>query len=312
VGKLEQAVTRLLIGGPGLWASVQFFQHFKKSAGFPLGIKSFSLVCRAAGIRFMLNTFPEGGGYVREVNSGKDEDESLLIYPFKDWLQLAAPTIIEQHARDFDNRDFERNTNENGLIKGNRRGKVQGVVYTYLLDRCSPFNPVDYYTYKLSLLMGSDVGAGLAARTTHAIDTLKKLAPPCVLFNLVSAWCNGWATAARFQQKARCCLHTDCHGEDSLLHYLVCQYHRPTLASYAKVNAQCFNAADFLCLNCTDADTLAILAGHLYAVKRAADVGRYSGPCSSEQQLMKLLWGFHKVAAIQSSAMRRIYRHIWS
>ena len=154
----------------------------------------------------------------------------------------------------------------------------------------------------------------LSWRKKQAVDAickLKKRAPPCFLFNLVAAWCNGWATADRFQSYARCCLHAQCQREDSLLHYLACSFHLPLLGHRTRLSYERYASTDLLCLGSQDENTLVLLAIHLYAINRAATYGRYNGACTDNTQLENLLWGFHKVAAAQSRSVRKLYRSIW-
>ena len=79
--------------------------------------------------------------------------------------------------------------------------------------------------YKISKLMDNlewQFDGEVLLATIHRIS---KIVPPCVVFCVVSAWCNGWATAARFQVKnSKCQAHVECEGKDDVRHYAKCPY----------------------------------------------------------------------------------------
>ena len=151
-----------------------------------------------------------------------------------------------------------------------------------------------------------------ANRAIQITSFLKNKVPPCVIFTLIAAWSNGWATGRRFQNKhTRCCIHNGCDGEDSIEHYGVCI--EPWIAFCSKTGIHLeHNFENFIVVGSGDSQTWVFLACHLYAVKRAADYGRVCSPCSTSVEVRNLIVGGYKVAACHSNGLASRYAALWN
>ena len=129
-----------------------------------------------------------------------------------------------------------------------------------------------------------------------------------MIFTLVPAWSNGWATGRRFQSKhTRCRIHAECDGEDSIEHYGVCVEPWIAFRSITGIHLQ-QNFETFIVVGSDDHQSWIFLACHLYAVKRAADFGRRTlCPCSSALEVRNLIRGGNKVAASHCNSLARRY-----
>ena len=157
----------------------------------------------------------------------------------------------------------------------------------------------------------SEQSSVFASRAVKIIDFVKNKVPPCVIFTLIAAWSNGWATGRRFQVRdSQCCIHRGCLGEDSIEHYAYCT--EPWLALCSKTGLSLEqNLENFFVVGSDESQSWVFLACHLYAVKRAADHGRACSPCSSSVEVRNLIFGGYKVAAFHSSGLASRYAALW-
>ena len=151
-----------------------------------------------------------------------------------------------------------------------------------------------------------------ANRAVQITDFLRNKVPPCVIFTLVAAWSNGWATRRRFQNKHRpCCIHSECNRDDSIEHYGVCA--EPWIAFRSITGFHLRQKFEtFIVVGSDDSQSWIFLACHLYAVKRAADFcRRTSCPCSKSSQVCNLIRGGYKVAASHCKGLACRYDALW-
>ena len=139
------------------------------------------------------------------------------------------------------------------------------------------------------------------------------MSPPCVVFCLIATWCNAWCTGRRFQDRSgKCHLCSWCDGEDSLEHYVTCNYHWEVFTNKLRKYSVERSLEAFLVLGCCSTDDKVFHACHVYAVKRAVDIRRKGGVLSSCQQAYNLVWQGHQNAALYHSALNKRYMHIWA
>ena len=78
--------------------------------------------------------------------------------------------------------------------------------------------------------LGGSTGT-MALRIVAGLQELRRLVPPRVSAAVLRTLWNGWTTAGRFQQKAKCLLGCTCDGgEDKIEHYATC----PIVASFSR------------------------------------------------------------------------------
>ena len=150
----------------------------------------------------------------------------------------------------------------------------------------------------------------LADRAHFVLESIYTHVPPCVIFCLVSTWCNAWCTNRRFQQKGRCQLCLECHGEDSLEHYACCNFHWDVFARKTKQPNISRSVQSFFVLSAQNEDEMVLQACHVYAVKRAVDHRRYDTGIRSLEWVQNLIWNGHCTAAMFHRGLARRYAAI--
>ena len=175
-----------------------------------------------------------------------------------------------------------------------------------------PFDEESFWEKQFGRWFNREDSILFASRAAQITDFIKNKVPPCVIFTLVAAWSNGWATGRRFQNKlSRCCIHNECDGEDSIEHYGECIEPWIAFRSITGIHLQ-QNFETFIVVGSGDSQSWIFLACHLYAVKRAADLGRRTScPCSSAFQVRKLVRDGYKVAASHCKGLACRYDALW-
>eukprot|EP00973_Karenia_brevis_P031919 4405104-Karenia_brevis.AAC.1 len=88
----------------------------------------------------------------------------------------------------------------------------QSSIYQYMLPRMHPFCLVDALSVKFRRWFSDGDALALAIRARDVLNRIYTMVPPCVLFCLISTWCNAWCTKRRFQGKGPCYVCVDCQG----------------------------------------------------------------------------------------------------
>eukprot|EP00973_Karenia_brevis_P014737 2012532-Karenia_brevis.AAC.1 len=151
----------------------------------------------------------------------------------------------------------------------------------------------------------------LSARAYQVLLGIRECVPPCVIFCLLSTWCNAWCTKRRFQSSGPCVLCQSCDGEDSLEHYAECPFQWQTLATKLRKPLHPQSLVRFLALAADDIEEATIQACHIYAVKRAVDIRRVGQEHTDTNDLQQLIWHGHRTAALYHSGLAKMYRKIW-
>jgi len=175
-----------------------------------------------------------------------------------------------------------------------------------------PFDDFTFWEEQFSGWFSIEHSSTFASRAVNIMSYIRNKVPPCVIFTLISAWSNGWATGRRFQARGtRCCIHRDCQGEDSIEHYGECIEPWSAFCSKTGIHLE-QNLENFLVVGSEESQSWVFLACHLYAVKRAADFGRACSPCSSSVEVRNLIVGGYKVAATHSNGLASRYAALWN
>ena len=171
--------------------------------------------------------------------------------------------------------------------------------YGKLLSRDSPFIFQGMLQTKLSRWCSQTLASAYALKGTRILRNIAKHVPPCVIWNLINSWCNGWCTDRRLQIKSsQCFLNSGCHGEDSIEHYAVCQCHWRVFNSRFRKNVLTHSISVFLGFEADSIEESVLHACHMYAVKIAVDRRRWQGARLGEITVPNLIWNAHLTAAM--------------
>ncbi len=253
---------------------ILIFHNFK-STGFPFEIPKLSLVCKAARIRTFVKSLNGVDEHLDWIRAEAAELDAVLVHPFGQWMSEGAAATIERTFKKFKVQSFVEFSYDGDWTKADEDMHFQRSVYRFPLASEVKFDIRAYIRYILSRWFTGVELEDCADQALRNIEILSKRVPPCVLFCLASAWCNGWATGKRFQQRnSKCRIWHTCIGEDSLEHYSVCDYAIHAFESKLGLVAEPWGIKRSLILHSDSPQSIIIQSCHLYAAKRAADLGR--------------------------------------
>eukprot|EP00973_Karenia_brevis_P089865 12399818-Karenia_brevis.AAC.1 len=184
------------------------------------------------------------------------------------------------------------------------------MLYDFTQSCLHPFDVERALSDKLVRWFGRSEARMLARRAQNVLNTIYRFVPPCVIFCLISSWCNAWCTSRRFQGSGRCQLCIECQGEDSLEHYAVCKYHWNAFACKLKQASLPRSLRRFLCLDATNVDEMIFMACHVFAVKRAVDIRRRETGIMHAEFVERLIWNCHRTAAMYHPSLAKRYQNL--
>ena len=310
--RVELQTIRDLIGGPGLWAPSELFFHLKACKLFPIDLKAYDTLCQSALLKTALTI--EGW---QEAHQGlhfeRRGDDDLFSFPFPQWLDTLAVVNLQKVAEGFKQSESAAplrdrvNSNEMGCLDLQKR------LYEYFLPKMHPLCFKRTLRNKFSKWFPAEALDEMTEHATKVLNKLSRLVPPCVMFALLSTWCNAWCTSARFQDRGGVCwLCSDCPGEDRIEHYGVCNAQWDILVRRLRVRQQPQSLLRFVCLDSSCFGEVELQACHVYAVKRAIDTRRGQAVRFGANALNHALWEGHKIVCTHSNTMLRRYRKQWT
>jgi len=308
----EIQTVRDLIGGPGLWAPLGTFFHMRSNNMFPKDLKSVDTLCLSTMLRTALQTVDAWQSVAHELDLAARNDDELHQFPYPDWWEHLAVVNFNKALRKLNRCDFaELRDYDSG--KGRPCVSLQSALYKFLLPRMHPFVLKDALRAKFARWFDHTEVDVVTSHAITVLDRIYRIVPPCVLFSLLSTWCNAWCTPHRFQgPDGQCFLCSDCTGADVLEHYAVCKYHWRASAKRLRMNPEPRSLLRFLGLDPNHLHEADLQACHVYAVKRAADTRRRAQIRHPASMLDKLVWEGHKTVAAFSPAMCKRYRSLWT
>ena len=308
---VDVSVVRDLIGGPGLWAPCCLFRNFKV-VGFPVEIQSLKVVSRATMARSGLVALRSHQALACSLDSSIHCVSSYFIHPNKVWRDTCAVIEIQRAVKNITDSNFISKFYGGDLIACLQDRNVQSKLTCHYNRISFPFDDLSFWERQFSKWFSIERCSIFASRAVNIISFIRNKVPPCVIFTLIAAWSNGWATGCRFQARdTQCCIHEECQGEDSIEHYGECIAPWAVFCSQTGIHVE-QNLENFLVVGSDESQSWVFLACHLYAVKRAADYGRRCSPCPTSVEVRNLIVGGYKVAACHSNGLASRYAALWN
>lgn len=310
--RVKLSATRAVIGGPGLWASMDLFHNLQSNCYFPVAVKAFDTLCTSIILKTGLTMEASWRQGVKVLEEAAMEDDACLSHPLKQWLQGCAVYKLKEICTSRHRHNLDKIVDLKATMDKEKNANIQAVIYKHLLPIMHPFDLVKELGKKFQRWFSEQDSLMLASRASHLLKTIHSLVPPCVLFCLISTWCNAWCTNKRFQGTGRCRLSTQCEGEDSLDHYAVCSCQWQAFSSKLKRSYRPDSIIHFFGLEAESTEDMVFHACHTYAVKRGVDI-RHRGinsPRDVDNDVAGLIWNGHRTAALYHQGLAKRYLHI--
>ena len=234
-------------------------------------------------------------------------DDDRFCFPFQDWWNTLSVVNIK---RAVDTTPIDRlNGGREALDQNNG---LQRTLYKCLLPWVHP----DCFSRTLRMKLGrwfhEDSLDNIVSHARAVLEKVSKTAPPCVRYTLLCTWCNAWCTPKRFQGNAgKCKLCCECDGCDTLEHYAECPFQWQFADRRLNLLRGSHSLLRFMALDPQHFSEVELQVCHIYAVKRAVDISRRRVIHGGTDVLRRLLWDQHKVVALHSYSMRRVYSRRW-
>ncbi len=241
----------------------------------------------------------------RKIEVQACEDLSNLMHPMALWKNNSAALVVCRMMDDVDWDCFidfyDKDQSEVG-----KRVKFQKRICEFSLATMYPFSLRCCLKGKLSRWFPEDQCESFSFKAIDILNTIKNTAP-CIVFAVVSMWCNGWCTDGRFQgDTIKCLVCSECDGRDKLEHYADCMYAWDAGKKCTGITDMSEDLVTLLGFNSKDFGECVLLSVYAYALKRHIDSRRAMACAAPKSNVYRNVWSGFQVAAIYSRRVRTI------